>query len=109
MAAAAAAEAAGGGAPAAAAADDDADAKLRAALPKSYDEEFGLEAAARRAAAAAPASAAAAAAPGAIGPHGHKFGRAPAVLHGYSAPVSGATAQERLDMRCATKADKFCR
>ena len=28
---------------------------------------------------------------------------------GYSAPVTGATAQERLDMRAAMKSDKFCK
>ena len=83
-----------------------ADAALKAALPKSYDEEFGLEAAARAAAVGAnPALAQ----PGAVGPHGHKFRAGPAVLHGYAAPVAGATAEERLDMRAALKGDKFCR
>ena len=93
----------------------DADAALKAALPKSYDEEFGLEAAARRAALGAAggggpgASAAHPPPPGAVGPHGHKFRAAPAVLHGYSAAVTGRTAEERLDMRAAAKGDKFCR
>ena len=86
--------------------DDAATAALKAALPKSYDEEFGLEAAARAAAVGAnPALAQ----PGAVGPHGHKFRAGPTVLHGYAAPVAGKTAEERLDMRAALKGDKFCR
>jgi len=84
----------------------EADAALKAHLPKSYDEEFGLEAAARRAAVGA---AAATPQPGAVGPHGHKFRPAPTVLHGYREVVTGKTAEERLDMRAALKGDKFCR
>lgn len=28
---------------------------------------------------------------------------------GYSAPVTGKNAEERLDLRCAIKTDKFCK
>ena len=34
---------------------------------------------------------------------------APKVLHGYSVPVAGDTREEQLDIRCAQKADKFCK
>ena len=42
---------------------------------------------------------------------GSNFRAAPEVLHGYAAPLTqGArTAEERLDVRAATKADKFCK
>jgi hypothetical protein len=43
---------------------------------------------------------------------GSNFRAAPAVLHGYSAPLApggGRSVEERLDMRAATKADKFCK
>ena len=43
---------------------------------------------------------------------GSNFREAPSVLHGYSAPLAAEakrTAEERLDMRAATKADKFCK
>lgn len=33
----------------------------------------------------------------------------PAVLHGYTAPVTGATFEQRLDVRCARKADRMCK
>lgn len=31
------------------------------------------------------------------------------VLHGYDRPVYGKTAEERLDIRAASKTDKFCK
>jgi hypothetical protein len=37
------------------------------------------------------------------------YREAPEILHGYTTKVKGDTASERLDMRAATKADKFCR
>ena len=43
---------------------------------------------------------------------GSNFRAAPDVLHGYAAPLAqGArrTAEEKLDVRAATKADKFCK
>jgi hypothetical protein len=43
---------------------------------------------------------------------GSNFRAAPEVLHGYSAPLAkGAqrSVEERLDMRSASKADKFCK
>ena len=43
---------------------------------------------------------------------GTNFRAAPEVLHGYSQPLAqGAkrTAEERLDVRAATKADRFCK
>lgn len=40
---------------------------------------------------------------------GSTYRAPPPVLHGYSAPVKGATASERLDMRASGKADKFCK
>ncbi|EIE24026.1 hypothetical protein COCSUDRAFT_53195 [Coccomyxa subellipsoidea C-169] len=42
-------------------------------------------------------------------PWGSSFKPPPEILHGYSAPVTGKTAQERLDLRCAVKTDKFCK
>lgn len=35
--------------------------------------------------------------------------QATTVLHGYHAPVRGDTNEERLDLRCAKKADKHCK
>jgi hypothetical protein len=40
---------------------------------------------------------------------GQGYRAPPPVLHGYSAPVTGETHEERLDIRCAKKADKFCK
>ena len=43
---------------------------------------------------------------------GSNFRAAPEVLHGYSAPLAAGarrTAEERLDLRAASKADKFCK
>eukprot|EP00878_Enallax_costatus_P004153 GHUV01004382.1.p2 GENE.GHUV01004382.1~~GHUV01004382.1.p2 ORF type:complete len:121 (+),score=37.86 GHUV01004382.1:250-612(+) len=42
-------------------------------------------------------------------PWGSTYRPAPEILHGYSHKVKGDTASERLDMRAATKADKFCK
>ena len=42
-------------------------------------------------------------------PWGQGYRAPPAVLHGYSAPVTGDTSEQRLDLRCAKKADKFCK
>lgn len=42
-------------------------------------------------------------------PWGSSFRAPQEVLHGYSAPVKGANAEERLDLRCAIKTDKFCK
>lgn len=33
----------------------------------------------------------------------------PAVLHGRTAPIKGNTAEERLDLRSASKADRYCK
>lgn len=33
----------------------------------------------------------------------------PAVLHGRTAPIKGDTAEERLDLRSASKADRYCK
>ncbi|KAK9819828.1 hypothetical protein WJX72_002823 [[Myrmecia] bisecta] len=42
-------------------------------------------------------------------PWGSSSRAPPPILHGYSAPVTGKTAQERLDLRCASRTDKFCK
>lgn len=42
-------------------------------------------------------------------PWGVSYGRAPEILHGYSKPVTGSTQEERLDLRCAKKADRMCK
>lgn len=42
-------------------------------------------------------------------PWGSTYRAAPEILHGYSSKVTGRNASERLDMRAATKADKFCK
>jgi len=42
-------------------------------------------------------------------PWGSTFVQAPKILHGYDREVTGDTAEERLDIRCAQKGDKFCR
>jgi len=42
-------------------------------------------------------------------PWGSSFKKAPDILHGYSAPITGKNAEERLDLRCAIKTDKFCK
>ncbi|KAG1679658.1 hypothetical protein FOA52_006175 [Chlamydomonas sp. UWO 241] len=40
---------------------------------------------------------------------GSSYRAAPEILHGYSHKVTGKTAEERLDMRAATKTDKFAK
>ncbi|KAJ9514272.1 hypothetical protein QJQ45_012223 [Haematococcus lacustris] len=41
-------------------------------------------------------------------PWGSTYRQAPEILHGYTKKVLGVTAEERLDIRASTKADKFC-
>ncbi|KAK3262859.1 hypothetical protein CYMTET_28311 [Cymbomonas tetramitiformis] len=40
---------------------------------------------------------------------GTNYREAPEILHGYTRKVKGKTSEERLDKRCAQKADKYCR
>jgi hypothetical protein len=40
---------------------------------------------------------------------GSTFRAPPPVLHGYDRKVKGVTASERLDLRAASKADKFAK
>ncbi|GAX79401.1 hypothetical protein CEUSTIGMA_g6842.t1 [Chlamydomonas eustigma] len=42
-------------------------------------------------------------------PWGSSYRAAPEILHGYTKKVTGKTAEERLDMRAATKSDKFAK
>lgn len=42
-------------------------------------------------------------------PWGSSYRAPPEILHGYSQKVTGKNAEERLDLRCAKKADKFCK
>ncbi|KAG2493842.1 hypothetical protein HYH03_008058 [Edaphochlamys debaryana] len=42
-------------------------------------------------------------------PWGCGYRKAPEILHGYTTKVTGKTAEERLDMRAASKSDKFCK
>lgn len=42
-------------------------------------------------------------------PWGSGFSAAPDILHGYTTKVTGKNPEERLDMRCARKTDKFCK
>ncbi len=42
-------------------------------------------------------------------PWGSGYRAPPTVLHGYSSKVTGKNAEERLDLRCAAKSDKFCK
>jgi len=64
---------------------------------KSYDEEFELESLKRQEGKARTT------------PWGSSYRAPPEILHGYSNKVKGVTADERLDLRCAAKADKFCK
>jgi hypothetical protein len=64
---------------------------------KSYEEEFEFEK--KRIEAGSNKST----------PWGSSYRAAPAILHGYTAKVTGKTAEERLDMRAATKTDRFCK
>lgn len=65
--------------------------------PSEYEAEFKLEMA--RAEEAKSRSTA----------WGVSYKAPPTVLHGYSAPVTGATFEQRLDVRCARKADRMCK
>lgn len=40
---------------------------------------------------------------------GASYRKPPAVLHGRTAPIRGDTAEERLDLRAASKADRYCK
>mmetsp|Transcript_17424 Transcript_17424/g.31126 ORF Transcript_17424/g.31126 Transcript_17424/m.31126 type:complete len:110 (-) Transcript_17424:317-646(-) len=42
-------------------------------------------------------------------PWGSSYSAPPEILHGYDRKVKGENAEERLDIRCATKTDKFCK
>lgn len=42
-------------------------------------------------------------------PWGSSYRAPPTILHGYSKPVTGKTAGERLDLRAAAKADRYCK
>lgn len=42
-------------------------------------------------------------------PWGSTFRAPPEILHGYTTKVTGKNPQERLDLRCASKSDKFCK
>lgn len=65
--------------------------------PSEYEAEFKLEMA--RAEEAKSRSTA----------WGVSYRAPPKVLHGYQAPVTGATFEQRLDTRCARKADRMCK
>ncbi|EFN54628.1 expressed protein [Chlorella variabilis] len=64
---------------------------------KNYEEEFALEMAKVKTGKAKAT------------PWGSGYAAAPEILHGYTKKVKGKTAEERLDMRAAMKADKFCK
>lgn len=68
-------------------------------LPQSYEKAFDIEA--RRLQQGRERSTAWGASYRPVAPG--------AVLHGYSTPVTGATAEERLDLRSAAKADRYCK
>lgn len=40
---------------------------------------------------------------------GSSYRAPPEVLHGYTKKVTGANAEERLDLRCASKGDRYCK
>jgi hypothetical protein len=40
---------------------------------------------------------------------GATYSKAPTILHGYDKQVKGDTYEERLDLRCAKKADRMCK
>lgn len=42
-------------------------------------------------------------------PWGTSYRKPPAVLHGYDKEVKGVNPSERLDLRCAVKADRMCK
>ncbi|GLC50558.1 hypothetical protein PLESTB_000393100 [Pleodorina starrii] len=64
---------------------------------KTYEEEFDLET--KRVKEGKAKST----------PWGCGYRAPPAILHGYTAKVTGKSAEERLDMRSAAKSDKFCK
>ena len=89
------ADAAGPSAPPAAAAA--APHGINVARPDStYEQEFATESRAAREGRAKAT------------PWGSGYRQAPEILHGYDAKLTGKNATERLAMRAATKADKFC-
>ncbi|GFH24271.1 uncharacterized protein HaLaN_22034, partial [Haematococcus lacustris] len=63
---------------------------------KKYEEEFEFEKLRRETGKARST------------PWGSTYRQAPEILHGYTKKVLGVTAEERLDIRASTKADKFC-
>ncbi|GFR48480.1 hypothetical protein Agub_g10376 [Astrephomene gubernaculifera] len=64
---------------------------------KTYEEEFDLET--KRVKEGKARST----------PWGTGYRAPPAILHGYTGKVTGKTAEERLDLRSASKSDKFCK
>lgn len=64
---------------------------------EAYEKEFKFET--ERADSAKPRSTA----------WGVSYRKPPDILHGYNAPVKGDTQEERLDLRCAKKADRMCK
>eukprot|EP00210_Caulerpa_lentillifera_P009499 g9059.t1 len=64
---------------------------------KTYEEEFDIET--KRANESKPRSTA----------WGISYAKPPKILHGYNREVKGDTAEERLDLRCAKRTDKFCK
>lgn len=69
---------------------------------KTYEDEFEFEKQRRKEAAAGKAMIK-------NTPWGSSYRAAPEILHGYTKKVTGSTAEERLDMRAATKSDKFAK
>jgi hypothetical protein len=91
------ADAAGPSAPPAAAAAAAAPHGINVSRPDStYEQEFATESRAAREGRAKAT------------PWGSGYRQAPEILHGYDAKLTGKNATERLAMRAATKADKFC-
>ncbi|GMH43078.1 hypothetical protein BSKO_11000 [Bryopsis sp. KO-2023] len=64
---------------------------------KAYEEEFSLEMEAAQAGKSRST------------PWGSSFAEPPKILHGYDREIKGDTAEERLDLRCARRTDKFCK
>eukprot|EP00195_Chlamydomonas_chlamydogama_P008032 CAMPEP_0202900738 /NCGR_PEP_ID=MMETSP1392-20130828/12008_1 /ASSEMBLY_ACC=CAM_ASM_000868 /TAXON_ID=225041 /ORGANISM="Chlamydomonas chlamydogama, Strain SAG 11-48b" /LENGTH=128 /DNA_ID=CAMNT_0049587177 /DNA_START=74 /DNA_END=460 /DNA_ORIENTATION=+ len=64
---------------------------------KTYEEEFEFETQRMKEA------------KGKSTPWGSSHRTAPEILHGYTQKVTGATASERLDMRAATKSDRYAK
>eukprot|EP00747_Dinoflagellata_sp_TGD_P045091 gnl/TRDRNA2_/TRDRNA2_143642_c0_seq2.p1 gnl/TRDRNA2_/TRDRNA2_143642_c0~~gnl/TRDRNA2_/TRDRNA2_143642_c0_seq2.p1 ORF type:complete len:115 (-),score=28.05 gnl/TRDRNA2_/TRDRNA2_143642_c0_seq2:105-449(-) len=74
-------------------------------LPRSYEEEFPWEMK-RMASASDEKEANRASFAFDAGSRRNPFGQ---VLHGYDRPVYGETPGERLDLRAASKSDKYCK